>query len=231
MADWINDGGHGGADPGAVSNGNVEKVYTLEASLYVQKRLKQCGIDSDVTRTGDTTLSQSQRTGKVKKYKKALSHHFNGGGGTGVEFIHSIFADGKFEHLLLDEFKKAGYDVRPKPIYFRKGSDGSDYYYMHRETGACRTTIIEYDFVDGENAEVIKSKAHREGMYECVVRAVCRDEGVTYKPVVTHKADPQPASEGKYYRVQAGAFKSKDGAEKLQAQMKKDGYDTIIKYY
>lgn len=177
MAEWIMDAGHGGSDPGAVSHGNVEKNYTLEAELYVAKRLKELGIPCDVTRTSDTTLDEVPRVLMVKDHAYCLSHHFNAGGGTGAEFIHSIYGDGKFEHILKDEFEKAGYPVRR--VFCRRGSNG-DYYYMHRRTGSCNTTIIEYDFVDGANADKIKDRAYREGMYECVVRAVCRQENVSY---------------------------------------------------
>nr|WP_309099055.1 N-acetylmuramoyl-L-alanine amidase [Fredinandcohnia onubensis] len=184
---WIQDAGHGGSDPGAVSHGNTEKVYTLEAALYVDKRLADHGIDSDLTRSRDVTLGPNQRTKIVSNYKKCISHHFNAGGGSGAEAIHSIYSDGKFERMLIEEFKKAGYPVRPRSVFFRKNSSGGDYYYMNRETGNCRTTILEYDFVDGPQADKIKDKAYREGMYECVVRAICRDEGVTYRPPVVTK--------------------------------------------
>ena len=42
----IIDAGHGGNDPGAV-NGNIkEKDLTLKASKYINKRLKELGINS-----------------------------------------------------------------------------------------------------------------------------------------------------------------------------------------
>ncbi|MFS0821529.1 N-acetylmuramoyl-L-alanine amidase [Bacillus sp. 1P02SD] len=178
---WIQDAGHGGNDPGAVANGNTEKVYTLEAALYVDKRLERLGIASDSTRTSDVTLNPEARTAKVKTYKKCISHHFNAGGGSGAETIHSIYSDSKFEQLLMEELRKAGYPVRSRPVYTRKNASGGDYYYMHRLTGFCRTTILEYEFVDGPQSEKIKDKTYREGMYECVVRAICREEGVSYK--------------------------------------------------
>ncbi|MEH7381403.1 N-acetylmuramoyl-L-alanine amidase [Bacillus sp. JJ1533] len=184
---WIQDAGHGGVDPGAVSHGNTEKIYTLEAALYVNKRLADHGISSDLTRTNDVTVGPNQRTAKVRKYRKCISHHFNAGGGAGAEFIHSIYADGKFEAILRDEFKKAGYPVRR--TFIRKLDSGQDYYYMHRETGNCRTTILEYEFIDGANSEKIKNQAYRQGMYECAVRAICRDEGVTYKPLKPKKEE------------------------------------------
>ncbi|MEH7389667.1 N-acetylmuramoyl-L-alanine amidase [Bacillus sp. JJ1474] len=190
MTKWKQDAGHGGKDPGAVAKGNIEKVYTLEAALYVNKRLIDHGIESECSRYKDETLDEDQRVAKVKKFNKCMSHHLNAGGGSGIEVIHSIYSDGKFEHLLIEEFRAAGYPVRPRPVFFRSlpNNPKQDFYYMHRRTGDCRTTIIEYDFVDGPQAEKIKDQAYREGMYECVVRAICRDEGVMYKPL-NQKAD------------------------------------------
>lgn len=186
MTNWILDAGHGGRDPGAVAKGNTEKVYTLEASLYINKRLLEHGIGSECTRYKDETLDEDQRVAKVKKFKKCMSNHLNAGGGSGIEVIHSIYSDGKFEHMLIGEFRAAGYPVRPRPVFFRSlpNNPKQDYYFMHRRTGNCRTTIIEYDFVDGPQSEKIKDQAYREGMYECVVRAICRDEGVVYKPLI-----------------------------------------------
>jgi N-acetylmuramoyl-L-alanine amidase len=185
MGKWLQDGGHGGSDPGAVAKGNVEKEYTLEASLYVNKRLKEHGIVSSVTRTNDVTLEEDDRVAAVKNSGAdfCISHHFNAGGGEGAEFIHSLHSDGAFEQALVAEFRKAGYPLRNRPVFYREGKADSDYYYMHRRTGKVKTTIIEYEFVDGDNANKIKVPSYREGMYECVVRAVCKKEGVSYKPL------------------------------------------------
>ncbi|MUK89166.1 hypothetical protein GMD78_12360 [Ornithinibacillus sp. L9] len=211
MANRIDDAGHGGSDPGAVKNDQQEKVWTLEAAKYVNARLKELGIDSAMTRTSDVTLSQNERTNKVKKHAKCISHHYNAGGGAGVEFIHSIYSDGKFEKLLEEEFKKAGYPVRR--TFTRMLASGKDYYYMHRDTGATRTTIVEYDFLDGPNFPKLKDKSYREGMYECVVKAVCRDEGVKYvAPEEKKKAEP------KKEQVKSETI------EKPKANLKVDGY-------
>lgn len=218
----INDAGHGGTDPGAIVNGNIEKKYTLEAALYVQKRLKELGLDSDVTRDSDITLSNANRTNKVKQYKYCISHHFNAGGGNGAETIHSIYADGKFEQLIIEEFKKAGYPVRPNPIYSKKNSKGKDYYFMHRETGDCRVTIMEYDFVDGPQSEKIKNKAYREGMYECVIRAICKRHDIEYKPREHAKLS------NTLYRVQVGAFSIRENADKLLKDLKNKGFNGFI---
>lgn len=228
MVKWIQDAGHGGTDPGATANGHIEKVYTLEAALYVQKRLKELGIESDVTRTTDKTLERGERTKLVSKYKRCISHHFNSGGGTGFECIHSIYSDGKFENILVEEFRKAGYTLRPRPVFTRTLSSNpkQDYYYMHRETGNCRVTIIEYDFLDGKNSEKLKDKKYREGMYECVVRAICRLEGVEYKPL--NQPAKQNNSSDIIYRVQVGAFGIRENAEKMLEKVRKAGFDGFI---
>ncbi len=209
---WIQDAGHGGDDPGAVSHGNTEKEYTLEAALYVDKRLADHGIASDLTRSGDVTVGPNRRTTKVRNYRKCISHHFNAGGGTGAEFIHSIYSDGTFENRLMNEFKKAGFPVRR--IFTRTNSNGQDYYYMHRETGNCRTTILEYEFVDGGNSEKIKNKTYREGMYECVVRAICQDEGVPYKPL--QKEEDEMLEKA----ILIGGYPDISAAELLAARLK-----------
>ncbi|CAM3670111.1 hypothetical protein MEZE111188_01870 [Mesobacillus zeae] len=58
----------------------------------------------------DVTLDPGPRTKKVRDSKSPfeISHHFNAGGGSGAEFIHSIFSNGKFEKILAEEFEKAG---------------------------------------------------------------------------------------------------------------------------
>ena len=81
------DAGHGGADPGAVSNGLQEKDFTLEAALYMYDRLKQLGIPVVITRDTDESLSREER---LKRANEAfgsnadvilISNHINAGGG------------------------------------------------------------------------------------------------------------------------------------------------------
>ena len=50
----IIDAGHGGKDPGAASNGAVEKEITLKVATVVKNRLEADGAKVIMTRTGDT---------------------------------------------------------------------------------------------------------------------------------------------------------------------------------
>ncbi|MBT2217814.1 N-acetylmuramoyl-L-alanine amidase [Virgibacillus dakarensis] len=180
MAKWIQDPGHGGTQPGAVANGQQEKEWTLEAALYVDKRLGELGVNSVMTRSTDKTLTSVPRTDIVKSSgaKYCLSHHFNAGGGKGAETIHSIFSNGKLAKAIADEIAKAGMPTRR--VFSRKGSSGSDYYFMHRLTGSVETVIIEYGFLDSSDYNKLKDKNLRIKLYEAVIKAVCEWEGVKY---------------------------------------------------
>lgn len=80
------DPGHGGSDPGAVGNGLNEKDYTLKISQYMYDRFKELGVPVVLTRSGDETLSPTERTQKIlNAYGNnsdviVISNHLNAGG-------------------------------------------------------------------------------------------------------------------------------------------------------
>lgn len=194
MTKYIQDGGHGGSDPGANGFGQVEKEWALEASQYVNKRLNELGIKSTQTRTSDKALNSTQRTNIVKASGATvcLSHHLNAFNGSahGAETIHSIYSDGKLAQAIADEIGKTGQNIRR--VFTRKLGNG-DYYYMHRLTGNVETVIIEYFFIDNKGEfDEYKTRAKREVLYEAVVKAVCAHEKVKYVPVQVAKPAPKP---------------------------------------
>src|SRR5699024_9211638 len=87
------DPGHGGSDPGAVSNGVQEKVMTLDISKRIERYLNQYrGVDIRMSRTNDKTLSLAQRTNAANNWKADFffSVHINSGGGNGIEsFVYN----------------------------------------------------------------------------------------------------------------------------------------------
>ncbi|MGG0754153.1 glucosaminidase domain-containing protein [Brevibacillus laterosporus] len=176
----IIDPGHGGTDSGAVGNGLREKDLTLQISLYQFNRFKELSLPVAITRTTDTTLKPSQRTGAVKQSgaKYCISNHINAGGGEGVETIHSIHASDKLAKVLTHSVADCGQKFRK--AYSRQGNGGTDYYFMHRETGAVDTTIVEYGFIDNKG-DAARLEANWEAYAEAVVKAFCEYVGHPYK--------------------------------------------------
>lgn len=221
--DLIIDPGHGGSDPGAVKGNRLEKDWTLKISLYQYKRFKELGVNVDLTRDSDRTLSQSERTGSVKRGKFCISNHLNAGGGDRGEVIHSIYDNGRLANVLKDELLSVGQSSIK--VYFRKGASG-DYYYMHRETGATVTNIVEYCFLDNE-ADFAHFSANWEAYAEAIVRGFCRYIGHRYSE--PRKPEPiQAPKTGAMYRVVTGSFSEKENAEKRVAELKSKGFDSFI---
>lgn len=223
----IIDPGHGGTDPGTSGFGVKEKDWNLKMSVYQYNRLKALGANVAITRTNDTTLSNNKRTGLIRsKYDYCMSNHFNGfnGQARGVETIHSIHANSKvatqLARAIIDEAK-----LPLRRVFTRKhpSQANRDYYFMHRETGNTRTTIIEYGFMDNkQDHDFYKSDTNFYRVAERIVKEWCNILGVAYRP------PESSVSSDKLYRVQVGAFADKKNAERLAKELKDKGYDTYI---
>nr|WP_231620796.1 SPOR domain-containing protein [Fictibacillus sp. 7GRE50] len=66
-------------------------------------------------------------------------------------------------------------------------------------------------------------------MYECVVRAVCREEGVKYQPIAAQKPVVKDTTKKKLFRVQVGAFAEKTNADRLVKELEAKGYKPFVK--
>lgn len=181
----IIDPGHGGNDSGGGSNGYFkEKELNLKISLYQYERFKALGVPIVLTREKDIYLSPSNRTTIVRESgaKYCISNHINAAASSaakGVETIHSIFSDGKIATAFYEAIIDAGMSERR---VFQKASNtypGKDYYYMHRDTGAVNTTIIEYGFAtNSEDAKLLND--NWKVFAESVVRTFCEFTGYKY---------------------------------------------------
>ena len=81
------DPGHGGSDPGATGNNQLEKDYSLKISKYMYDRFKQLGVPVTLTRDTDITLNPKERTSRIldaygdNDNVIVVSNHLNAGGG------------------------------------------------------------------------------------------------------------------------------------------------------
>jgi peptidoglycan DL-endopeptidase LytF len=180
------DAGHGGADPGAIGSGIVEKNYTLMISQQMFDRFRQLGVPAVMTRTTDETLSPEARVQRIlnafgnRPDVIVLSNHLNATGGDGAEVIYALRNTDRLARLITEEIAKTNQNVR-RWYQRRLPTDTSkDYYFIHRNTGVTEPVMIEYGFVDspGNDPEIIKTKWR--DMADAVVRAVGIYRGVPY---------------------------------------------------
>lgn len=156
--------GHGGTDPGAVSNNTKEKDLNLSIALACRDMLVRHGVSVKLSRTKDEddTLSEEIRECNAYSPDLAVDIHNNAGGGDGAEaFYH--YGGGASKTLaenVLSEIVKTGQNSRGAKI--RKNANGKDYYGFIRET-SCPAVIVECAFVDNAtDLDILASEGKRE---------------------------------------------------------------------
>jgi N-acetylmuramoyl-L-alanine amidase len=211
--------GHGGSDPGAVSNNSKEKDLNLSIALACKDMLVKHGVSVRMSRTKDENdpLSEEIRECNAFAPDLAVDIHNNAGGGDGAEaFYH--YGGGKSKELaenILAEVVKVGQNSRGAKI--RKNSQGKDYYGFIRETSA-PAVIVECAFVDNAtDRQIIATEGKRQAMGEAIAKGILKSLGVAIE-----------AERGTLYRVQVGAYVVKANAEALQRKIKAVGFDAFI---
>lgn len=179
------DPGHGGDDPGAIGNGIIEKDLNLKISNYMYDKFKKLGIPVKITRSGDETLTPTERVNRVlgaygnNSDVIVISNHINAGGGDGAEVIYALRNKDTLSNLILNELSKEGQNIR-KSYQRRLPSDQSkDYYFMQRNTGNTETITVEYGFLDSTKDDVTQLKNDWQKYADAVVRAVLEYTGLS----------------------------------------------------
>lgn len=214
--------GHGGSDPGAVSNGTKEKDLNLSIALACRDVLVRHGVEVKMSRTKDEDDSLKEEIKECNEYAPALaiSIHNNAGGGDGAEVFHH-YGGGPSKTLaenILNEVVKVGQNSRGAKI--RKNQYGKDYYGFIRETSA-PAVIVECAFVDNaKDLAIIDTAAEQKLMGEAIAKGILKTLNIEFV------ADTNVG--GKLYRVQVGAYAIKANAEDMQKKLKAKGFDSFI---
>lgn len=212
--------GHGGSDSGAVGF-LTEKVINLKMATYCRNYLEAAGVLVLMSRTGDENDPLTEEVKECNAFAPdlAVDVHNNAGGGDGFEVFYSC--NGRLGLELAKnieaEVKKIGQNSRGAKT--RKNSSGKDYYGFIRNT-ACPSVICEGVFVDNK-ADAAAADTDSE----------CRAFGEAYaKGILKTLGMKEPEPSEKLYRVQVGAFRSKDNAAALLGKLQKAGFsDAYIK--
>ena len=202
MKKVIIDAGHGGSDPGSISNGITEKDYNLKISKYISNRLNELGIENKLVRDKDETLSPTDRVNRIKSLYTPgtdvllISNHLNAGGGDGAEVIYALRNSDKLSSIISNNLLLSGQNVRK--YYQRRlpSNPSKDYYFIIRDTSPDESILMEYAFLDSSGDDVNQIKYNYEGLAEAVVKSISEYLGVKYTPPVESGAI--------YYTVKSG---------------------------
>lgn len=194
------DAGHGGSDPGASGNGLQEKVFTLKLATMIDSHLKSnYDVETKMTRTGDTTVSLTERTNLANSWGADffLSTHINSGGGTGYEDftmyrgISAKDAESKrIQGVIHGEIKKVldKYGVRDR------GSKAANFHVL-RETNM-PSVLTETLFIDhAEDSKLLKNETFLSDIATAHSVGTAKALGLKGKTTVQPEPKPEPKPE------------------------------------
>lgn len=165
------DPGHGGVDPGAVSNGIKEKDIVLDVSKKVESLLKQKGYNTLMTREDDTYISLGGRANLANGEDADLfvSIHANSYSGTaakGIEVLHN--GDTKSKAL--------AQDLQDELV---KGTGATDRGIKHRPNLAVLrqtkmpSSLVELGFITNEEeVNNLTSVSYQNKLAEAIVKGI-----------------------------------------------------------
>ena len=211
--------GHGGTDPGAVSNNTKEKDLNLSIALACRDELERHGVAVNMSRTKDEDDNISEEIKECNAYAPdlAVDIHNNAGGGDGGEVFHS-YLGGKGKTLaenILAEIVNIGQNSRGCKI--RMNANGKDYYAFIRNT-TCPAVIVECAFVDNStDLEILSTEGKRQKMGQAIAKGILKTLGIEFQ-----------ADTGTIYRVVVGSYKVKANAEAMKKRLQEAGFSSFI---
>lgn len=220
------DAGHGGRDSGAVNSSRYEKYDTLKLANSLKKELEAQGITAIMTRTEDQYVALKERTDFANKHKADLfiSLHrnaFTNNTANGVENWIYVSADSneqRYAALIMSELKAVG-------IQSDRGVKRGNFH-VTRESKmpAC---LLELGFIsNSKDNELLDKKLY---LYtKGIARAICNFLGMPFEedPII-NEGDCSDGASCRLYRVQVGAYKDIENANRVAAELKEKGYPAI----
>lgn len=204
--------GHGGADPGAVSNGLQEKTINLNVLLACKDVLEEHGVTVVCSRLTDENdpVAQEVKEANQSGASLAISFHVNAGGGDGFEaFYYSSSKSGKkLAELCEKSIKALGQNIR--------GIKRGDHLQFVRKT-KMTSVLLESFFIDHKNdREFGRTPAKQAKIGVAYAKAILEYLGISYKETSA------------VYRVQVGAYNNKSNANSMKKRLEDAGFEAII---
>lgn len=202
--------GHGGTDPGAVGYTLKEKTINLNVLLACKETLERQGVTvvcSRVTDENDTVVEEVKEA-NASGATLVISFHTNAGGGDGFEaYYWSSDTNGKKLASLGEKYIKAlGQNSR--------GIKTGNHLYFVKNTKAT-AVLFESFFLDNDTDNNIgDTVAKQKAIGVAYAQAILEYLGIKYRETL--------------YRVQVGAYRNKENAERTRDALQRYGYEAII---
>lgn len=233
------DAGHGGSDYGAVYDGRKEKDDALRLSMAVGRILEQNGVDVYYVRTTDeyeTPLKKATDANNagadyfVSIHRNAAEYPGQYNGIQTLVYnnsgVRSTLAKNINAQLEKVGYKNVGISERPNLVVLKRTS--------------MPAVLVEAGFIDDDGDNTIfdnkfneTANAIAQGILSSIAtKSSASVKTATEKPAVSLAADNSDTENNgaKLYRVQVGAYKNKDNAERMLNSLQLEGFPAFMMY-
>lgn len=227
------DNGHGyntsGKRTPKMPDGKVirEWEFNHPTAKKLEAAVKRCGMKpvmvSDTRE--DTPLATRTSTANDAKADLFVSIHYNAfdgkwGNHGGIEtYYYPTSNNGKRLAELVQSKLVNATGLRDR------GAKSAKFYVLRKTI--MPGILCECGFMDNlQEARLMLDASYQTKVAEAICRGICHYLGIKYVPQNTSKSDDL---QGGIYRVQVGAFKDKNNANRLMKDLKSKGYDAFIK--
>ena len=208
------DAGHGGNDPGAVYKGRREKDDNFALAMEVGRILSENGVDVLYTRTTDDYISPFERARLANEAKVDffISFHRNSSPEVnqynGVEVL--VYDKKGIKYQMAENivgalgelgFKELGVKERPGLVVLRRTK--------------MPALLIETGFINSEKDNQLFDEKFHE-----VARSIA--------DAILGTLDEETVETPLYYRVQTGAFRKRENADRMLYQLTDQGFPAFI---
>lgn len=230
-------GGHGDGDCGAIGSKITEQPHVKEITKRVVSKLESIGLKVLTNANNENNYNSNLTCGHTIKYKCGCTIHENSASdnrANGSEIIVPLnekFFDSDLQ--ILTGLCNLGFTSRGlksreynSELFVKYGSGGTDYYKEIREAwvNGLSLSIIELGFIshEGDQNRLIDNVENIANLIASVYANQC---DAVFKPTSSTQS---VSNDVKIYRVQVGAFRDKQNAERLAVELNEKGYKTVI---
>ena len=227
METYCFDAGHGGSDPGAVGPKKTKEAdINLDLVMRTARLIVAQGHTVIYTRSTDKFINLTDRADKANKLKTNffISFHQNavGNPNTNGTEVFCYSRGGAGERLA----KAIQIELVAALRLHDRGVKTANFAVIKRTT--MPAALIEVSFLSNPDQETkLNDAAYKDKIAMAIARGIIKGSGQTWKE--PKKPIAIIAKDKPLYTVQAGAFKSKTGADETMAKLKKAGIDGFIK--
>ena len=217
------DPGHGGSSIGASGNGLVEKEINLSFAQRLKRKFAAYDCEVLLTRTDDSRVSLSERVAIANNNNADLflSIHSNGASSSRANGYEDYIHTSPFQTTIdyRDIIHRHTAAVWLEAGRANRGKKRADFFVL-RETNMSAILVENGFLTNATDANLLKDWSFTEDLLDAMVAGTVEALDIPRKPVVPEKL----------YRVQAGAFSTRERAEEQVMRLNEAGFEAFIIY-